>query len=40
VIKSIGASKDPVEIDLLFQKALYELPRLFGPDLFDNETET
>ena len=36
VIKSIGSSKDPDEIDRLYHKGLYELPRLFGATLFDH----
>jgi len=36
VIKTIGSSKDPDEVDRLFQKGLYELPRLFGATLFDD----
>lgn len=39
VIKSIGCSKDPQEIDRLYQKGLYELPRLFGATLFDQVIE-
>jgi len=39
VIKTIGSSKDPDEIDRLFQKGLYELPRLFGATLFDQIQE-
>lgn len=35
VIKTIGSSKDPDEINRLFQKGLYELPRLYGATLFD-----
>lgn len=39
VIKTIGSSKDPDEIERLFQKGLYELPRLFGATLFDDIQE-
>lgn len=39
VIKTIGSSKDPDEINQLFQKGLYELPRLFGATLFDEVME-
>lgn len=39
VIKTIGSSKDPDEIAHLFQKGLYELPRLFGATLFDQICE-
>lgn len=35
VIKTIGSSTDPAEIDYLYQKALYEMPRLYGATLFD-----
>ena len=36
VIRTVGSSSDPQEIDRLFQKGLYELPRLFGATLFDD----
>ena len=39
VIKTIGSSKDPDEIERLFHKGLYELPRLFGATLFDQIQE-
>ena len=39
VIKTIGSSKDPAEIERLFQKGLYELPRLFGATLLDDIQE-
>jgi len=39
VLKTIGSSADPKETDRLYQKALYELPRLFGATLFDNVNE-
>jgi hypothetical protein len=39
VIKTIGSSKDPDEIERLFQKGLYELPRLLGATLFDDIQE-
>lgn len=39
IIKSIGSSTDPSEIERLFQKALYEMPRLYGATLFDNIEE-
>jgi transposase len=35
VIKSVGCSTDKKEIEALYHKALYELPRLYGPTLFD-----
>lgn len=39
VIKTIGSSKDSEEINRLYQKGLYELPRLFGATLFDDIQE-
>jgi len=39
VLKTIGSSSNPQEIDRLFQKALYELPRLYGATLFDKVEE-
>jgi len=39
VIKTIGSSKDPDEIERLYHKGLYELPRLFGATLFDQIQE-
>ena len=39
VIKTIGSSKDPDEVERLFQKGLYELPRIFGATLFDDIQE-
>ena len=39
VIKTIGSSSDPAEIDLLYHKALYEMPRLYGATLFDPPSE-
>lgn len=38
VLKTIGSSSDPEEINLLYQRAIYELQRLFGPTLFDDVT--
>lgn len=35
LIKTIGSSSTAEEIDFLYQKALYELPRLYGATLFD-----
>jgi transposase len=35
VIKTIGSSSDPKEIEQLYLQALYEVPRLYGPTLFD-----
>jgi transposase len=39
VIKTVGSSSDPAEIDLLYHKALYEMPRLYGSTLFDAPVE-
>ena len=39
VIKTIGSSSDPAEIDLLYHKALYEMPRLYGATLYDPPSE-
>jgi hypothetical protein len=39
VVKTIGSSADPAEIDLLYHKALYEMPRLYGATLFDPPVE-
>jgi len=39
VLKTIGSSSDPQEIERLFQKALFELPRLYGATLFDKVEE-
>ena len=39
VIKTIGSSSDPDEIELLYQKALHEMPRLYGNTLFDDPEE-
>lgn len=39
VIKTIGSSSDPAEIDSLYHKALYEMPRLYGATLFDSPSE-
>lgn len=39
VIKTIGSSSDPAEIDQLYYKALYEMPRLYGATLFDPPVE-
>lgn len=37
VLKTVGCSSDPDEIENLFKKALYELPRLYGDTLFDHK---
>jgi len=34
-LKTVGSSSAPEEIERLYQKALYELPRLYGATLFD-----
>jgi transposase len=39
VIKTIGSSSDPIEIERLFHQALYEMPRLYGATLFDPPQE-
>lgn len=35
VLKTVGSSSVPEEVEALYQKALYELPRLYGATLFD-----
>ena len=35
IIKTIGSSSDQSEIERLYQRALYEMPRLYGATLFD-----
>lgn len=35
VLKTVGSSSDPEEKELLFQKALYDMPTLYGATLFD-----
>lgn len=39
VIKTIGSSSDPREIQRLYHCALYEMPRLYGATLFDAPQE-
>ena len=39
VIKTIGSSSNPNEIERLYHKALYEMPRLYGSTLFDPPQE-
>ncbi len=39
VVKTIGSSKNPDDVNRLYQKGLYELPRLFGVPLFDDIRE-
>lgn len=39
VLKTVGSSSDPEEIEFLYQKALFELPRLYGATLFDPVVE-
>ena len=36
VLKTIGSSFDPIEIEKLYSKALFEMPRLYGATLFDS----
>jgi len=40
VLKTIGSSSDPKEIEKLYQQALYEMPRLYGATLFDQPQQT
>lgn len=35
VLKTVGCSSDPDQIEHLYQRALYEMPRLYGATLFD-----
>ncbi len=37
VIKTIGCSSNSEEVERLYKQALNELPRLYGPTLFDKE---
>ena len=39
VLKTVGSSSDPEEIEHLYQKALYDMPRLYGATLFDTVDE-
>jgi transposase len=39
VLKTVGSSSDPIEIERLYKQALYELPRLYGATLFDTTLE-
>lgn len=39
LLKTIGSSSEPEEIEFLYQKALYELSRLYGVTLFDPVVE-
>lgn len=39
VLKTIGSSSNPQEIERLYQEALYEMPRLHGATLFDKSQE-
>ena len=39
VIKTIGCSSNSEEVERLYKQALNELPRLYGPTLFDKEEE-
>lgn len=40
VLKTIGSSSDPTEVERLYQQALYEMPRLYGATLFDQPQDT
>jgi len=39
VLKTIGSSSDPAEVENLYLQALYEMPRLYGATLFDTAEE-
>ena len=39
VLKTIGSSANPNEIERLYKQALYEMPRLYGATLFDQPDE-
>jgi len=39
VLKTIGSSSAPTEIERLYKQALYEMPRLYGATLFDQPKE-
>jgi len=39
VLKTVGSSSDPIEIERLYKQALYEIPRLYGATLFDVPSE-
>lgn len=39
VLKIIGTSSDPEEIECLYKQALFEMPRLYGATLFDTPIE-
>ena len=40
VLRTIGSSSDPQEIEKLYKQALYEMPRLYGATLFDPPEDT
>jgi transposase len=39
VLKTVGSSSDPAQIERLYQAALYQMPRLYGATLFDRFDE-
>ena len=39
ILETIGCSSNITEIELLYQKALMELPNHYGPTLFDKDYE-
>lgn len=39
VLKTIGSSTNPNEIERLYERALYEMPRLYGATLFDQPAD-
>ena len=39
VLKTIGSSSDPIEIERLYKQALYAMPRLYGATLFDSPSK-
>jgi len=40
VLRTIGSSSDPQEIEKLYKQALYEMPSLYGATLFDPPEDT
>lgn len=39
VVRTVGSSSKPEEIEKLYQQALYEMPRIYGATLFDTPYE-
>lgn len=39
VVRTVGSSSKPEEIEKLYQQALYEMPRIYGATLFDTPHE-